>query len=101
MWQSTAHCVNLNIETRNFRVLTGVHHIHPDPLVYEELYIAKEIIPHHSFVYTGLYDVYDLALIVVDQRIKFSPKAQPICLPNPNDDELFWNREAFSVGKSK
>lgn len=42
---------------------------------------------------------YDILMIVVDRPIKFSQYASPICLPNHNDHELFFNQEVKAAGK--
>lgn len=45
--------------------------------------------------------IYDLAIVVVDRPIRFSKFISPICLPNVNDDELFWEHKLITAGKIK
>lgn len=40
-----------------------------------------------------------MAIIVVDRSIEFSPKAMPICLPNNDNDEVFWNKIGIVAGE--
>ena len=79
------------------RIFTGIHTITP-PLR-DQIYTPIEIVKHPSYVYGESYDIFDLAMIVVDRTIRFSPTIHPICLPNPNDDELFSNHKALAAGE--
>lgn len=41
---------------------------------------------HPKFKNLTVYDDYDMALVMVNKRIRFSRTVKPICLPKANDD---------------
>ncbi|CAH1726989.1 unnamed protein product [Chironomus riparius] len=89
---TAAHCT----EKDDLRILTGIH-VNTEPPE-DLIYTPIDIIKHPSHVRGRYYITFDLAMIIVDRTIRFSPIIQPICLPNDNDDKLFLKQKAITAG---
>jgi hypothetical protein len=94
---SSAHCFEYGDELNDYRVIIGLHTV-TQPLE-EQFFIPTEIVIHPKFIYRKDYDIFDMAIVIVDRVIQFTHIVKPICLPHENDDELFWNHNAIVSGE--
>lgn len=50
------------------------------------MYNVGHVELHPRFENHSIYDDYDMALVTVTRKIRFSPTVKPICLTSPNTD---------------
>lgn len=50
------------------------------------IYNVASAMLHPKFTNHTVYDDYDMAMVALTRKIRFTRTVKPICLPKPNDD---------------
>ncbi|XP_031558945.1 transmembrane protease serine 9-like [Actinia tenebrosa] len=104
-WIITAgHCVDIySSEAVGERVLRLAEHDRMTLEGYEKYIVPDRMYLHPGYVIGGAYTpgYYDVALMHLKERLEFSDRIQPVCLPNEDDEWFEDGKMCFISGWGK
>lgn len=93
---TAGHCLAPK-DTRNLKVALGVHDF--SQLRDAQIIRPKEFIIHKLYDIQSIHQKWDIALIKMKTRVKFSTEINPVCLPSANFTDDFNNLFVAGWGK--
>ena len=93
---TAAHCLE-DTNVNNFVIVAGTYNVTITPDA-SNIYYPSSFKIHSQYNTSFIENGYDIALIKLKSSVNLSDNVKLVCLPNPTDYTLVYNKDVYTVG---